>query len=240
MEVTIEAVGYGDFGGVVETLPAGFSYVISSLAAADVTVSGQEVTFILRAAPTTFTYTVTASAAAGNYEFSGNLRDSDRTDYPIGGENAVAVEAAAVVVAGPANAVRTVSPASVASGGVVQVTIEADGYGDFGGVVETLPAGFSYVISSLPAADVTVSGQEVTFILRTAPTTFTYTVTASAAAGSYDFSGRLRDSNRADHAMADSAITVEAGEAGADAQCCEVLLRGVRRPRRRGRGDDRG
>ena len=45
-----------------------------------------------------------------------------------------------------ASATRTLSATSVDPRGEVEVTIEADGYGDFGGVVETLPAGFSYVI----------------------------------------------------------------------------------------------
>ena len=43
------------------------------------------------------------------------------------------------------------------------VTIAAADYGPTGGVTETLPAGFSYVSSSLPDNEVQVDGQEVRF-----------------------------------------------------------------------------
>ena len=62
--------------------------------------------------------------------------------------------------------------------------------------METLPTGFSYDSSSLPAGDVSTSGQMVTFTLPEAgemATTFTYMVTASDMVGSYDFSGELTD-----------------------------------------------
>ena len=51
--------------------------------------------------------------------------------------------------AGP-NANRSLSADSVHAGGEVTVTIVADGYGSFGEVVETLPAGFTYLSSDLP------------------------------------------------------------------------------------------
>jgi hypothetical protein len=74
VEVTINASGYGASGTVAETLPSGFTYVTSSLAAASVTESGQTVTFTL-GGETSFTYTtvcpvtrsrVTASDTAGD------------------------------------------------------------------------------------------------------------------------------------------------------------------------------
>ena len=67
----------------------------------------------------------------------------------------VAFAAAGLLFAGAANAsghsaTRTIDPASVAAGGEVTVMIEADDLGFAGTVTETLPAGFSYVGSSLP------------------------------------------------------------------------------------------
>ena len=64
--VTIAASGYGGFGAVTETLPAGFSYVSSSIDADQVIAEGQAVSFILQEANKTFTYTVTASGHGGN------------------------------------------------------------------------------------------------------------------------------------------------------------------------------
>ena len=86
---------------------------------------------------------------------------------------------------------RSFSPTSVDAGGVVEVTITAAGYGASARVVETLPAGFDYLSSSLSDSAVTVAGQEVSFILF-GETSFTYTVTAPGAAGSHSFSGVLR------------------------------------------------
>ena len=48
-----------------------------------------------------------------------------------------------------ASATRSFSPATaVAPGATVTVTIEAVGYGDLGGITETLPAGFAFVSSA--------------------------------------------------------------------------------------------
>ena len=48
---------------------------------------------------------------------------------------------------------RSFSPATVAPGGTVTVTIAVAGLGSFGGVTETLPAGFTYVPSSSSLPD---------------------------------------------------------------------------------------
>ena len=103
-------------------------------------------------------------------------------------------------------AIRSFSPPSAALGGEVVVTITASGYGPFGGIMETLPAGFSYVSSSLPDDSVTVNGQEVTFSLL-GETDFTYTVAAPSAEGSYSFSGVLTSSDRAE-VLVGGAITI--------------------------------
>ena len=47
------------------------------------------------------------------------------------------------------SATRSFSAASVVIGGTVDVTIVVDEVGAFGGVIETLPDGFSYVSTTL-------------------------------------------------------------------------------------------
>ena len=112
-----------------------------------------------------------------------------------------------------ASATRSFSAASVAPGGTLTVTITAANYGVAGGVTETLPAGFSYVSSSLDDAQVTeVDARTVRFTLH-GDTSFTYTVTASGVQGSYTFSGTLRDSDRNEHAVGGAAaVTVSSGD----------------------------
>ena len=80
------------------------------------------------------------------------------------------------------SASRSIPPASVAPGGRVVVTITADNYGQAGGVTETLPAGFTYVSSTLDVDQVAETGQEVRFTLQ-GDDSFTYTVTASSVSG---------------------------------------------------------
>ena len=210
MEVTIEAAGYGQAGGVTETLPDGFTYVSSSLGSSQVNVIDQQrVRFTLQG-DTSFTYTVTASSMPGSYQFLGTLRDFDRMDFAVGGDSSVTVEAAAVEPSSAA-ATRSFSDASVALGGQVVVTIAAANYGQAGGVTETLPAGFTYESSSLGSSQVSVIDQQrVRFTLQ-GDTSFTYTVTASSMPGSYQFLGTLRDFDRMDFAVGgDSSVTVEA------------------------------
>ena len=108
-------------------------------------------------------------------------------------------------------AIRSFSPPSVAPAGEVVVMITASGYGKFGGVMETLPSGFSYVSSSLEDYSATVNGREVRFLLR--ETDFTYTVAAPGAAGTYSFSGILRNSYRKDVPVGGTlTIAVAAGD----------------------------
>ncbi|MCY4581236.1 MAG: hypothetical protein OXE50_00320, partial [Chloroflexi bacterium] len=217
--VTIAASGYGQAGGVTETLPAGFAYVSSSLDTSQVNVNGQQVRFTLQG-DTSFTYTVTASSTPGSHTFSGTLRDFARDDHTVGGASSVTVEAASTATPepsptaspqGPApSASRAFSSSSVVAGAAVTVTVTAANYGQAGGVTETLPAGFAYVSSSLDANQVNVSGQTVRFTLQ-GDTSFTYSVTASSTPVSYTFSGTLRDFDRNDHTVGGaSSVTVRA------------------------------
>ena len=205
--VTIAASGYGAAGGVTETLPAGFSYVNSDLDAAQVSELGNnQVRFTLQG-DSSFTYTVTASDTPGPHTFSGTLRDADRNDHTVGGADRVTVQ-------GP-NATRSFSSSSVTPGARVTVTIGASNYGQAGGVTETLPAGFSYVNSSLDAVQVSELGNnQVRFTLQ-GDSSFIYAVTASSRTGSHTFSGTLRDADRNDHTVGGSTrITVRSSSGG--------------------------
>ena len=227
--VTITAADYGSLGAVTETLPAGFSFVSSSLTdEGEVTeVNDRTVRFTLQGADKTFTYTVTASDTAGDYDFSGVLRDADRGDHTVGGASSVTVEAATQLAA---SATRSFDTVSVAPGGQVVVTITAVDYGSLGAVTETLPAGFSYVSSSLTdEGEVTeVDDRTVRFTLQGADKSFTYTVTASSTADTYQFSGVLRDADRSDHTVGGAvSLTVEAaaGEANASRSISSTSVR---------------
>ena len=172
---------------VTETLPAGFSYVSTSLSDSQVSTTANQVQFTLQA-ESSFNYTVTASSTPGPYSFSGTLRDSDRQDSAVGGADSVTVTAPDA-----SSASRSFNPASVSPGGQVVVTINASNYGGFGRVTETLPAGFSYVSTSLSDSQVSTTANQVQFTLQ-AESSFNYTVTASSTPGAYSFSGTLRDS----------------------------------------------
>ena len=207
--VTITAERYGGLGRVVETLPAGFTYVSSSLEAA--VDAGQTVTFTLLG-DATFTYTVTASAEEGSHSFAGVLQDSNKVEQPVGGYSAIIVRAtpppAPTSTPAPVepNASRRFSQSWALPGGELTVTITAIGYGGLGQVVETLPAGFSYASSSLPEATV-VEGQTVTFTLL-GDAAFSYTVTASAEEGGHAFAGVLKDADRTEQPVGGSSRIV--------------------------------
>ena len=91
--VTITASNYGRFGAVTETLPAGFSYVRSSLEDSQVTPTGQSVRFTLLG-DDSFMYTVRVSSTEGSYTFSGTLSDEDTDDHTVGGATMVTVATA--------------------------------------------------------------------------------------------------------------------------------------------------
>ena len=176
---------------------------------------GNRVRFTLQG-ETSFTYTVTASDTPGkDYEFRGILRDFDRNDHTVGGAIRVEVTAPTptptpIRTESP-TAIRSFDTASVAPRGRVVVTITASTYGQAGGVTETLPTGFTYATSSLPASQVTpLDGNKVRFTLRD-ESSFTYDVTATATTGAYTFEGTLRDFDRMDYDVGgDFRVTIEA------------------------------
>ena len=84
VEVTITTSGLGGFGQVEETLPEGFTFVRSSLDAFQVRMTGQTVLFALIGGES-FTYVITTPAMAGQYTFSGVVRNADRVEQAVAG-----------------------------------------------------------------------------------------------------------------------------------------------------------
>jgi len=202
----IEASGYGIMGQVVETLPPGFVYVNSTLDPGSVVIADNTVKFTLFG-ETSFNYTVTASNIEGTYYFSGILMDENLKEYEVGGDKEIVIESA--------TATRTLPAESISPGANFTLGIEASGYGAFGQVVETLPAGFVYVKSTLDPGSIEVDAvnNTVKFTLL-GETSFNYTLTASDTEGTYTFSGILIDVNEGEHEVGgDAKLVVEEEEA---------------------------
>ncbi len=75
---------------------------------------------------------------------------------------------------------RDIDPSSVPAGGEVLVTLSIDGM-DAGGIVETIPEGFSFVETSFPADRYHISGQKLIFAVI-GESEITYRVRAETAA----------------------------------------------------------
>ena len=86
----IAVAGYGGFGQVVETLPAGYSYQGSGLSESGVAVEGQTVAFTLLG-DERFTYRVAAPSTEGAYAFSGVLLDADKVEKRCPGSTSTSV-----------------------------------------------------------------------------------------------------------------------------------------------------
>ena len=145
----------------------------------------------------------TTGSGTLNYRISG-LSHGTRYDFQVRAVTALSngpwsATAVHKTLTKPATweATRSFSPPSVVPSGKVVVTITANGYGEFGGVTETLPSGFNYVSTSLEDEAATINGQEVRFTLS-GETAFTYTVTAPNTEGAYSFSGILTNFDRED------------------------------------------
>ena len=206
VSVTIAVADYGQFGGVAETIPAGFTYVDGSSNVA-VAVNGRNLEFTLYG-DTSVTYRVTAANTAGSHSFSGDLIDDQGDRRSIGGSSSVTVAAEATPTPTGPHATRSFSPSQVTSGGQVSVTIAVANYGQFGGVAETIPAGFTYVDGSSNVA-VAVDGRNLEFTLY-GDTSVTYRVNAADTAGSHSFSGDLIDDQGARHSIGgSSSVTVQ-------------------------------
>ncbi len=85
---------------------------------------------------------------------------------------------------------RDIDPSSVPAGGEVLVTLSIDGM-DAGGIVETIPEGFSFVETSFPADRYHISGQKLIFAVI-GESEITYRVRAETA-DSRVFTGTWND-----------------------------------------------
>ncbi|AKB40062.1 MULTISPECIES: PGF-pre-PGF domain-containing protein [Methanosarcina] len=125
---------------------------------------------------------------------------------------AFALLMALILCAVPASAgsAERVLPSSVSANEVFQVTVNVADYGAAGQVLEKLPAGFTFVSSTLPEKAVTVNGDKVSFLLMTEKS-FSYTLKAPASSGTYQFSGILRDINKAEFPILPSSSSIKVG-----------------------------
>ena len=191
--VTVEITGSYGVGSVVETLPAGFTYVDGSVTPSDITPAedGRKVSFPLLG-ESSFSYSVDTSTSSDRHGFSGELTYGiDKTKVLVLGETIVTVQAAAQQPA--VSVMRSFNPSSVpAGGGMVTVTVEITGSYGVGSVVETLPAGFTYVDGSVTPSDITPAedGRKVSFPLL-GESSFSYSVDTSTSSGRHGFSGEL-------------------------------------------------
>jgi hypothetical protein len=117
------------------------------------------------------------------------VRDLDRVAHDIDASS-VTVRAEATDAV---SAERSFSDETVDAGEPVTVTIEIANFQLGMAVVETLPAGFSYVSGSISGGTVVVVGQDLQIIPDRGE--FSYDVTASSTPGSHSFSGSVRDDN---------------------------------------------
>ena len=229
--VTITAANYGQLGGVTESWPGELTYAESSLDDSQVTIIDDVTARFTLQGDTSFTYTLTAPTEPGTYEgFSGTLRDEDRNDHPVGGDDdTVTVAAVTEATSTPSptpdptetptpdpsatSATRSFDETPVAPGGDVVVTITAANYGQLGGVTESWPDGLTYAESSLRDSQVTIIDDVTARFTLQGDASFTYTLTAPTEPGAYEgFSGTLRDEDRNDHPVGgdDDTVTVAA------------------------------
>ena len=82
-------------------------------------------------------------------------------------------------------------PASVSPNQEFQVTVNVANYGAAGQVLEKLPAGFTFVSSTLPERAVTVNDSKVSFLLMN-ENSFIYTLKAPASTGTYKIAGTFK------------------------------------------------
>lgn len=206
--VTIEVSDYDVIGQVAETLPEGFIYLASTLGPGTVVHYGPTNTVKFQLlGETSFTYTVIAPDSEGTYTFSGILKDIGKKEYKVSGDMEIVVKKAEEKV--EPTATRTLPEEPISAGESFTVEIEASNYGYFGKVVETLPYGFVYADSTLNPESVAVEDNTVEFELWCEPS-FTYTVTAPDAEGTYTFSGILIDEDKNEYEIGgDTEIAVK-------------------------------
>lgn len=117
----------------------------------------------------------------------------------------------APALASPPTATRSL-PSSAESEGTFDVLIEVSGCGKFGQVVENLPAGFTYLGCRPEDLMVTQQDNTLKFTFIGDSVSFAYSVKAPriTATTTYVFTGLVKDEDRNEYPLPDSAITVVA------------------------------
>jgi len=121
----------------------------------------------------------------------------------------------AIATAESAVALRTLPAEPVSAGEFFTVSIDAQGYGTFGQVIETLPEGSCYLTSTLDpsSVSVTVSANTIMKFLLVDETTFTYTVRAPDEVGTYTFCGIFKDMDNNEYVISgDVEISIKTGQ----------------------------
>ena len=151
--VTITDTGFGasgSIGQVVETLPAGFSYVDGSAAKVSGDPNGAVRGKVDATNSSVVRFTlVSVESFAYEVMVGADVEDGEDTFSGAGGDATVTVEGGTTTT--PGGLSRSLPADSVARGETFTVTITNTGFGasaSIGQVVETLPAGFSYVDGS--------------------------------------------------------------------------------------------
>ena len=190
-------------GAIEEKLPEGFLYAgvdQDSVTCTMIDIYREEtnvVEFVYLGAlggqctPDAFSYKVIASNFEGVYTFSGTVTDSDEdnTAIPVDGSREVTVQSYAPIP-DSVNAVRTLPDDPVEPGEQFEVTLSCSGI-EPGGVIETLPEGFTYVDGSESEEidSVHQEGRDITFAFMEEFESFTYEVVSSSTPGTYYLNG---------------------------------------------------
>ena len=254
--VTITDTGYGAdraVGQVVETLPAGFSYVDGSatkvvghatkgVVRGTVDATDSRIVTFSVVSVESFTYEVMVGDSVG---------DGDHTFSGAGGDDTITVEGGTTTppdmtaspvattppdTTTPVGVSRELPTGPVAQGETFMVTITDTGYGadrEIGQVVETLPAGFSYVDGS----ETKVVGHATKGVVRgTVDATDSRIVTFSVVSvESFTYEVMVGDSvGDGDHTFSgaggDDTITVEGGTTTPEPTATPELTAGLRGP----------
>ena len=142
---------------------------------------------------------------------------------------AVALVMPSAVVGAPEALATRALPTSVDPGADFTVSIEASGCGLMGQVVETLPSGFSYVGTDSTDVTVTPEDSTVKFTFIGDAVSFDYTVTASTTAGTYSFSGVVKDEDMNEYTIGgDSEIVVAAAPVQVELEFSGTLAKDAR------------
>ena len=186
--VKVLVLGYDAEVMVVETLPTGFLYRSSSLPETTVNKETNTLTFILRGEQE-FIYVLIAGLP-GTHTFAGTITSPGTTVMPIMGQDSVVVSPSPY-----ATTARSFERGFVDLQGDIEITVDLFNYGWVAQITEIIPIGFTYVRSSLPEGSVSVSKQQIEFVIL-GEERFTYIVTAPEQAGTYTFIGTISDFNR--------------------------------------------